>query len=193
MHNVPTGFMSEAVGKHIGNDIFNFLEYNVKNNFDFWRVFMRIRVLVDVRNPLKKQVRLRKPGGEEKDVKLKYERLEIFCYLCGLLGHLNDQCDKLFEMEVDNRTRGWGPKLWGDARMGSSGGGGQWLRDGSQPNWTPPSQAINAYRNFSNQDPKNSQQVGDSGKTLAPSKAASNSDINEGVGHENVGDVNRCV
>lgn len=35
VHNIPTGFMSEAVGKHVGNMIGNFFEYDVKNSYDF--------------------------------------------------------------------------------------------------------------------------------------------------------------
>lgn len=60
VHNVPVGFMSKSVGKHIGNSVGAFLEYDAKNYADFWRDFMRIRVLVDVKKPLRKKVSLPK-------------------------------------------------------------------------------------------------------------------------------------
>lgn len=53
----------------------------------------------------------------------KYERLGVFCYLCGLLGHTDDLCDKIFDLEEDNGERGWGTYLKTDTRMGGAGRG----------------------------------------------------------------------
>lgn len=111
VHNIPIGFMSEAIGKHIGNTVGSFLKYDAKNSSDFWRLYMRVRILLDVRKPLMKKLKLKKPGGEAKEVLLKYERLDIFCYLCGMLGHLESGCDRLFEMVQDDGSRGWGPEV----------------------------------------------------------------------------------
>ncbi|MCI04629.1 DUF4283 domain protein [Trifolium medium] len=52
VHNLPAGYMSKTVGQNVGNYIGEFLEYDEKNTSDFWRKFMRIRVMVDVRRPL---------------------------------------------------------------------------------------------------------------------------------------------
>lgn len=77
VHELPVGFMSVEVGKGLGNYIGQFLEYDTKNSSNFWRSFMRIRVSMDVRKPLKKGKKIRKDGGEVKMVKFKYERLEV--------------------------------------------------------------------------------------------------------------------
>lgn len=63
IHNVPIGFMTEKVGQHLANFIWEFIEYDAKNNSNFLKTFMRIRVLIDVRLPLKRLKGIKKPGG----------------------------------------------------------------------------------------------------------------------------------
>jgi hypothetical protein len=41
----------------------------------------------------------------------KYEKLGVFCYLCGVVGHTDKSCPKLFDMEHDDGTRGWGENI----------------------------------------------------------------------------------
>lgn len=62
VHGVPTGFMTEMVGKSLANFIGEFLEYDAKNSSNFLRSFMRNRVLVDVREPLRWWKRIKKQG-----------------------------------------------------------------------------------------------------------------------------------
>lgn len=45
---------------------------------------MRVRVLVDVQKSLMKKLNLKKQEGEAKDVVLKYERFDDFCYIYGV-------------------------------------------------------------------------------------------------------------
>ena len=66
---------------------------------------MRLRVLLDVRRPLKKTRRLKKKDGSTCDVQLKYVRLGTFCYYFGLLGHADDSCDLLYEIDEDDGKR----------------------------------------------------------------------------------------
>lgn len=99
VHDLPFGFMSLEVGQGLRNYIGEFVEYDAKNNSSFWKSYMRIRVKLDVRKPLKRGKKLRLDDGEVKTVRFKYERLTVFCFLCGLLGHLDSSCEKLFLME----------------------------------------------------------------------------------------------
>ncbi|KAK1551147.1 hypothetical protein Q3G72_031062 [Acer saccharum] len=55
--------------------------------------FIRIRVLIDITNPLKRGLRVAL-GDDEKvnEVMIYYERLPNFCYYCGKIGHLVRDC-----------------------------------------------------------------------------------------------------
>jgi hypothetical protein len=137
IHNLPSGFMSQKVGKNVGDYIGEFLEYDEKNDSLSWRKYMRIRVLIDVRLPLKKSKKIKKPGEESKLIHFKYERLGTFCYMCGMLGHAENKCPKLFDMQTTTIVRGWGPELRAD--MGrKQGGDSKWLRQGGNSDWTAP-------------------------------------------------------
>jgi hypothetical protein len=140
VYNLPAGYMSKAVGQNVGNYIGEFLEYDEKNSSDFWRKFMRIRVMVDVRRPLVKTKKVKKKGDEGGVVNFKYERLGIFCYYCGLLGHTDDSCDKLYSVESDDGIREWGPELRPEVRRRGQESGGRWLREDEQVMWQTPNQ-----------------------------------------------------
>jgi hypothetical protein len=129
--------MSQKVGTTVGNYIGEFLEYDEKNDSLPWRKYMRIRVLVDVRLPLKRHKKIKKLDGDSKMVNFKYERLGTFCYVCGLLGHSENRCPKLFDMAATEHTRGWSPELRADMGKRQSGES-KWLRHGGDPNWVAP-------------------------------------------------------
>ena len=49
---------------------------------------MRIKVKIDVRLPLKMWKKISCKGGSGSIVSFKNERLPNFCFICGLLGHI---------------------------------------------------------------------------------------------------------
>ncbi|MCI04686.1 hypothetical protein A2U01_0025733, partial [Trifolium medium] len=115
-----------------------FLEYDEKNENMAWVKYMRLRVLVDIRLPLKKSKKIKKPGGESKVVIFKYERLGTYCYICGMLGHSEMHCPKLFDAPDVVLKREWGPELRAEMGRKQSGGASKWLRDEGNPNWVAP-------------------------------------------------------
>ncbi|MCH80235.1 hypothetical protein A2U01_0001001 [Trifolium medium] len=141
VHNLPAGYMSKTVGKNVGDYVGELIEYDEKNSSDFWKKYMRIRVMVDVRKPLVQTKRVKKKGVDVITVQLKYERLGIFCYYCGLLGHTEDGCNQLFSVGEDDGERAWGPSLRVDQRRRNPNGGGRWLRwEGQSSTWQTPNQ-----------------------------------------------------
>jgi len=86
---------------------------------------MRIRVLLDVTKPLKRREKIKKPGGDSGYIKFNYERLGNYCYFCGLLGHIEDFGEKLYDLPEDDGTRLWGPELRVDKQCSSGGSTGK--------------------------------------------------------------------
>lgn len=62
-HNV-TGVKTEKLCDDIGNYIGEFVESDERNFSFVWREYLRIRVLVDVRKPLKGRLKFRMLKGE---------------------------------------------------------------------------------------------------------------------------------
>lgn len=93
IYNLPMGSFIESVGRALGNFIGIFLEYDASNRGDAWKPFMRIRVEVDVNTPLKRGKKIWMSTGASSMVNFKYERLQLFCFICGKLGHTESACD----------------------------------------------------------------------------------------------------
>jgi hypothetical protein len=99
---------------------------------------MRVRVLIDIRLPLKQFKKIKKAEEVGGMVHFKYERLGTFCYLCGLLGHSDTHCPKLFDIPEDDGKHEWSPDLRPEAHR-QTNSGSRWLRSASNPNWVTPS------------------------------------------------------
>lgn len=130
VHDLPAGYMSEKVGIDIANSIGQFIEYDAKNGSNYLRQFMKIRVLLDVTKPLKRMKKIKMHGGGTSTIKFKYERLGNYCYYCGMLGHIEDYCEKLYSANSDDGTRIWGPELRVEKQRNHGGGDVNKLRDG---------------------------------------------------------------
>lgn len=89
---------------------------------------MRIRVSIDVRKPLKRRMKLKKEAGEWIWIDFKYERLNIFCFICGLLGHTEKQCSKLYDCPSSEIVKVYGPWLKAPSRRGQMNSEEKWLR-----------------------------------------------------------------
>jgi hypothetical protein len=181
VHNLPAGFMSQKVGKNIADYIGEYLDYDEKNDNLPWRKYMRIRVLVDVRLPLKRTKKIKKPGGESKVVQFKYERLGTFCYICGLMGHSDSRCPKLFELGDSDVKREWSPELRADMRR-KQGGESRWLRHGGDPNWVAPNPIMTCNHNDNNQAEEKSNNNNNNNNTVKP---------NEGMGKNQLAEIFR--
>jgi 14-3-3 protein epsilon len=129
VHDLPMGCMKERFGAQLANYIGSFLEYDKNNNSSFWRQYMRIRVKIDVRVPLKKYTKVMNKEGVWCTVKFKYEKLGIFCFVCGVMGHAENKCEIRFAMEQDDEVREWSADIRAEPRRMGGRLTSRWLRE----------------------------------------------------------------
>ncbi|KAL5568428.1 hypothetical protein UlMin_025003 [Ulmus minor] len=104
VHNVLLSCMNRDCAEIIGNRIGWFSEVAMGDKGVCWGRFLRIRIVVDISMPLKRLVKLcLKEGSTPDTLLLQFERLPIFCYRCGMLGHQVQEC--LEEATMDDEGK----------------------------------------------------------------------------------------
>lgn len=120
--------MTENIGKAIGDQVGTFIKMDMNSLGGGWKSFMRIRVLLDVTKPLKRRIKLRKTGGDWFWADFRYERLPNFCFICGILGHTDRFCHRVFDedfsMEAEKPFGAW---LRAASRRNQAAMGHRWL------------------------------------------------------------------
>ncbi|BFG31059.1 hypothetical protein CerSpe_173320 [Prunus speciosa] len=99
IREVPLNFYSEENIKKMGRKIGEVVQYESPNHA---RGFLRVRIMVNTRNPLVQGFWLARMEGKETWVEFQYERLADMCYRCGRIGHSNNDCR--FEPASDGAT-----------------------------------------------------------------------------------------
>lgn len=96
----------------------------------YWN-YMRIRVMLDVCLPLKKKKRLLFSLGNIGYVYFKYERLTLFCFFYGKLGHSDSFFNQRMALGVEVVEIDWDLSLRAQSRriMAISS---VWLREGER-------------------------------------------------------------
>ena len=135
LYDLPSGFMSETVGRLLGDFFGEFLEYDSKNNSSLWREFMRIRVRLDVRKPLKRRKKITKKNGAEVMVSCKYERLGEFCFTCGMLTHTERYCRIFLSRSSEESSKEWGSWLRAPPRKTGGPVRSRYLRGEDDTEW----------------------------------------------------------
>lgn len=81
--------MSEQVARNVGNFIRSFIESYPNNFSGFWQYYLRVRDSLDVRQHLKRRMKIKLFDTEWSWANFKYEKLLSFFFLCGILGHVH--------------------------------------------------------------------------------------------------------
>ena len=84
--------MSEKIGKDIGNSIGKFVIADSRSWSSDQAKYMRIRVKIPLNKSLRRCGVVASLEGELHQIFFQYERLPIFCFLCGILGHDDRHC-----------------------------------------------------------------------------------------------------
>lgn len=135
IYDLPTNFMTEAVGRQLGNFFGTFVMYDNNNNTSIWREYMRLKIRVDVRLPLKRRKKIRRRDRSEFVVTCKYEKLGDFCFRCGILSHTERSCKRRLDAGMEEEGKGWGGWLRAPPRRGVAQGRSKWLREENSGRW----------------------------------------------------------
>lgn len=155
VHDLETGFMSEKILKGIGNYVGKFVD-GCPNNFNgVWRDYMKIRVSIDLRMPLKRRRKIKMARDEWFWVNFKYEKIPTFCFIYGIVGHSEKFSGKLFEMSENNIVKPYGPWMRAQFRNQVMPIDAKWLRNGIDTGGSSlrmETQGANSERDEANQD-----------------------------------------
>ena len=92
VHNIPISYRTRSVAEDICDEI-----GRVDRTTDIseceCRNYIRVRVTIDVFQPLCRGQVIRLEDNEKVWVTFRYERLPNFCYWCGCLDHGDKECD----------------------------------------------------------------------------------------------------
>jgi len=72
---------------------------------------MHIRVALNIHEPLKKNMVFEKEDETVVNDSFKYEKVGVFYFICGLLGHTDNVCRKRVEPGFIDSLQGWGKFL----------------------------------------------------------------------------------
>ncbi|GMY19877.1 hypothetical protein FCV25MIE_15116 [Fagus crenata] len=119
---IPFDLMSKAVGMEIGNNIGICLRVDERPWSTDQARFMRIRVDLLVGAPLRRGGMIVSPEGKKTWVHYWYERLPVFCFRCGVLGHEVQACPQpTMGKEGDLQYGAWLRANGGMKEMGTHG------------------------------------------------------------------------
>lgn len=83
--------------------------------------------MIDIAKPLKRKMKIKKDGGNWSWIDFKDVRLQTFCFICGLLGHGDRFCPKLYEGVNKEAEKPYGLWLRAQGLRAQTTVGQRWL------------------------------------------------------------------
>ncbi|KAH1031637.1 hypothetical protein J1N35_043811 [Gossypium stocksii] len=111
VHDLPPGFFSKTVAKQLDNFVDRFLEFDSKQLDRGLMSYLRDRVEIDVKKPLKRKNKIMLPLSKLTYAKFRYEKLTLFCFLCGCLSHNDKFCPARLNLKGEIVEFGWSISL----------------------------------------------------------------------------------
>uniref|UniRef100_A0A803Q8H0 CCHC-type domain-containing protein n=1 Tax=Cannabis sativa TaxID=3483 RepID=A0A803Q8H0_CANSA len=131
IHDLQSGFRTEKAVLEAGRFIGEYLESDPNNFTGVWREYFRVRVRINVTLPLKRRMKFRRRGNESYFyANFKYEKVPTFCFICGVLGHSEKFCPKLYDTPEDRIIKPYGLFMKAPNRRQNFLTASPWLRTG---------------------------------------------------------------
>lgn len=93
--NIPAGHRNPSVARRLCANLGEVVEV-IPTSKAGPQAFMRVRVRLNILEPFLRGVHLRLGNGMRQWIAFSYERMPVYCYLCGLVGHLEKKCTLRF-------------------------------------------------------------------------------------------------
>ncbi|TXG46182.1 hypothetical protein EZV62_028316 [Acer yangbiense] len=105
--------MTKEMGEFLGQLIGELVDIDVGVTGECFGKYLRLKVAIDISKPLKRFLRLELVKGEKSILLLRYEKLPIYCFHCGFIGHSHQECSnkKVDDVRVSNVEFDFGPWL----------------------------------------------------------------------------------
>ncbi|KAM0874780.1 hypothetical protein ACQ4PT_037230 [Festuca glaucescens] len=140
---LPLGMMSRETGEIIGEEIGEWMEVDGVENGLAMGKYLRVKVRMSITKPIMRGTMVDvDESGRTRWCPFQYEFLPDFCYVCGIIGHLDRECTiklkKGEEPQFGRWLRWLPPKKFTsvDTRRGWNDGGGRrtvgWSSGGSK-------------------------------------------------------------
>lgn len=131
VYDLLVGFRSEKVCATIGDFAGRYIELDPCNFDGSCKEFIRIRIQLDVRQSLKQQTKMKRKGRDWFYAKFQFEKLPTFCFFCGIIGHSEQVCEKLYDdPNATTTTLPYSPQLRASLRKTNVVDNSCWTRQG---------------------------------------------------------------
>ncbi|KAE8770295.1 reverse transcriptase [Hordeum vulgare] len=105
---IPLRSMDGDTGEMIGNRIGKFLEVEGLVNGLAVGQYLRVKVRMSIERPLMRGTMVGAKGGKcSRYCPFVYEYLPGFCYVCGVIGHIDKYCSKKLKKEEEPQFGSW--------------------------------------------------------------------------------------
>lgn len=80
--------------------------------------------------PLKRRMKIQRKGGVGFSVNFKYERVPTFYFICGVMGHAEKFCPRLYDTPTHLLEKPFGVWMRANQKKTMNLVGSKWLRSG---------------------------------------------------------------
>ncbi|KAK1644641.1 hypothetical protein QYE76_062446 [Lolium multiflorum] len=110
--HLPFSLMNDQRGKSFVSRLGKVEKMDVDDKGRAWGEYLRVRVLINVNEPLMRYLSVFSQSRQETDhYAVMYERMPTFCFSCGLIGHSSLSCPTPAERDEYGFLPYHGPKL----------------------------------------------------------------------------------